>query len=90
MFYRVNQINQRDGLDPLELPPLLTAGRRIRWRSSGAEYGLIEACVVSYAHMSLKVRDADTQRIGEIYIEQVAEIALTKAEARQFHFGWPK
>ena len=46
--------------------------------------------MVSYAHMSLKVRDADTQRIGEIYIEQVAEIALTKAEARQFHFGWPK
>jgi hypothetical protein len=90
MFYRVNQITQRGGLDPLKLPPLLTPGRMIRWRSSGAEYGLIEACVVSYAHLSLTVKDTDTQRNGEIYIEQVAEIALTETEAKQFNFGWPK
>lgn len=78
----------RPGIDILAAPLYLTPGRRIRWRSSGAEYGLIEA-VVKTGGINLLVTDCHTGRDGEIYIEQVKEIALTEDEAKKRNFGWP-
>ncbi len=89
MFYRVNRVGENHGLDLLKIRPLLTEGRMIRWRSSGAEYGLIEAMVVKFGD-PMRVCSASNFRVGEIYIEQVAEVKLTKEEAKANNFGWPE
>lgn len=90
MFYRVNKFyGTGSGINPTEVGPLLTPGRVIRWRSSGAEYGLIEATVVKSGD-PMRVRDTSKSREGEIYIEQVAEVKLTQAEAQERGFGWPE
>jgi len=88
MFYRVNKVMETGGIDLLAISPLLTEGRIIRWRSSGAEYGLFEA-VVCPGHGEINVRDSQTGRRGELYTEQVAEICLTREEAGSFGFGYP-
>jgi hypothetical protein len=74
-------------IDPSTIWPLLTNGRKIRWQSSGAEYGLIEAVVIDGAG-EINVFSTDTGQ-AEIYIEQVKEVALTEEEARDRNFGWP-
>ena len=77
---------------------LLTPGRRIRWSSTGAEYGLIDAIIapetvrvmadvmVQSAEIGLGPSGHPTgsQRSG-IYIEQVAEIYLTPKEWQALH-----
>lgn len=85
IFYRVEE---KHGINCLQMPRLLTQGRIIRWRSTGAEYGLVEA-VVCEGMGEVNVRDASNGRTGEIYFEQVAEICLTREEASRFGFSYP-
>jgi hypothetical protein len=91
-FYRVSWPGRdasKGGINPSTLQPLLRPGRAIRWRSSGAEYGLIEATIIDQGISNLTVRDVGTNRSGVIYIEQVSEVALSQSEAKQLNFGWP-
>lgn len=68
----------------------LKPGRRIRWRTLCAEYGLQEALIVkSGGFPELVVRDVATGRTCEIYYDQLAELFLTKEEASVFGVGWP-
>lgn len=84
MFYSVKYVP--------DVLKLLTLGRRLRWRSTGAEYGLIEAYVVVGAG-EVNVQDVEVSvgpggwpvsgGQGEIYIEQVVEIYMTPQEYQE-------
>jgi hypothetical protein len=87
-FYRVAW-GQETGIDPVILKSLLSPGRMIRWRSSVAEYGLIEAVLTDTGYNHMIVRDNGTSRSDIISIEQIAEISLIQEEAQNLNLGWP-
>ena len=87
-FFRVNRGTNTNGIEQTSLSQLLTPGRRVRWQSTAAEYGLFEGGVAN-KNIGLDITISTHGKENPIYIEQVHEIALTHAEATALELGWP-
>lgn len=72
----------------MALLALCVPGRVIRWKSSGAEYGLFEATVVAGGYGEVNVTNGKGGQC-ELYYEQVAEIQLTPEESNKLGLGFP-
>lgn len=88
-FYRVQSVKQPHGIGLHTALTMLQKGRKVRWQSTAAEYGLIESFIVGRYGMPGTLQVMSERGACSVYLEQIKEVALTKEEAQALGLGWP-